>query len=471
MEISERESEIAFASYMVRLWRSRYKIIAGTLVAMFAAAIYVQFIAKEVYEATAQVLVKQKPRYTESEREEIDPPAYEVILMSDDLINQVKQRFETMRNISGIKLEEFRRAFDVETEIVQDTSVRRDYSPVLELLVQAESPQDAKDLMDLWTSLFIQNYGNIIPNEALYASQLCEKQIQTIQEKLKALEEQHTQIRWQLPYKIKELTDRENMLAPAPVEYDFQRPIHYYYKWRTSQQVEIQMREPQLPQGPGLKTRLTELDVDIAKREAVKQLMDKLLDEEKQIVKLEGRPDEAAIFRLLSAKLSQDEIQNLLEQKTYSEALNPLYISLKEIAAINLKELEASRAERRVLVEKIATTEKEIAQLQEDVARLDQQYSRLDREVQTLRNNYRLVSDVKNQADLEAGIYAGSPSDKSEAGDVRILAAAALPDMRAYPKKTLTCLIVGVLGFLLSCLLVVLHKYLVDAERLTRQQR
>ena len=431
MEISERESEIAFASYMVRLWRSRYKIIAGTLVAMFAAAIYVQFIAKEVYEATAQVLVKQKPRYTESEREEIDPPAYEVILMSDDLINQVKQRFETMRNISGIKLEEFRRAFDVETEIVQDTSVRRDYSPVLELLVQAESPQDAKDLMDLWTSLFIQNYGNIIPNEALYASQLCEKQIQTIQENLKALEEQHTQIRCQLPYKIKELTDRENMLAPAPVEYDFQRPIHYYYKWRTSQQVEIQMREPQLPQGPGLKTRLTEL----------------------------------------SAKLSQDEIQNLLEQKTYSEALNPLYISLKEIAAINLKELEASRAERRVLVEKIATTEKEIAQLQEDVARLDQQYSRLDREVQTLRNNYRLVSDVKNQADLEAGIYAGSPSDKSEAGDVRILAAAALPDMRAYPKKTLTCLIVGVLGFLLSCLLVVLHKYLVDAERLTRQQR
>ena len=470
MEISERESEITFASYMVRLWRSRYKIIAGTLVAMFAAAIYVQFIAREVYEATAQVLVKQKPSYTDSEREEIEPPTYEVILLSDDLIKQVKDGFEAMRNISGIRLEEFRRGFSVETEMVQDTSVKRDYSPVLELAVLAESRQDAKDIMDLWTALFIQNRGNIIPNEALYASQLCEKTIQTIQEKLKALEEQHTQVRWQLPYKIKELTDKENMLAPAPVEYDFQKPVHDYYKWRTSQQVEIQMRESQLPQGPGLKTRLAELDVDIAKREAVKQLIDKLLDEEKQIVKLEGRPDEAAIFRLLSTKLSQDEIQKLLEQKTYSEVLNPLYISLKEIAAINLKELEASRAERHVLVEQIATTEKEIAQLQKDVALLDQQYSKLDREVQTLRDNYRLVSDVKNQADLEAGIYAGSPSDASEAGDVRILAAAALPDMRAYPKKTLTCLIVGVLGFLLCCLLVVLHKYLEDAERLTRQQ-
>jgi len=445
-------------------------ILAGTLVAIFAAAIYVQFIAKESYEARAQVLVKQKPSYTESEREEMKPPTYEVILLSDDLINQVKYGFEAMRNISGIKLEEFRRAFSVETEIVQDTAVKRDYSPVLELSMQAESPQDAKDLMDLWTGLFIENYGNVIPNEALYASQVCEKQIETIEEKLKGLEEQHTQVRWQLPYKIKELTDKENMLSPAPVEYDFQKPIHYYYKWRTSQQVEIQVRAPQLPQGPGLKTRLTELDVDIAKREAVKQLMDKLLDEEKQIVKLEGRPDEAAIFRLLSTKLSQEEIQNLLEQKTYSEVLNPLYISLKEIAAINLKELEASRAEHRVLVGKIATTEKEIAQLQEDVARLDQQYSRLDREVQTLRDQYRLISDVKNQADLEAGIYAGSPSDASEAGDVRILAAAALPDMRTYPKKTLTCLIVGVLGFLLSCLLVVLHKYLEDAERLTRQQ-
>jgi capsular polysaccharide biosynthesis protein len=470
MAISERESEITFASYMVHLWRSRYKIIAGTLVAMFAAAVYVQFIAKEVYEATAQVLVKQKPRYTDSEREEIDPPAYEVILMNDDLIDQVKKRFEEMRDVTDIKLEQFRRAFSVETETVQDTSVRREYSPVIQLAVQGDTPEDAKYLMDLWTSLFIQNYGDIIPNEALYTSQLCAKRIQTIQEELKTLEEQHSQTRWLLQYKIKELTDKENMLAPAPVEYDFQKPVHYYYKWRTSQQVEIQMREPQLPQQPGLKTRLTEAEVDVAKGEAVKKLMDGLLDEEKQIVKLEGRPDEAVILRLLSTKLTDAEIQKLLEQKTYSEELNPLYVSLKEIAATNLKELEASRAEREVLMKRITTTENEITQLQQEVARLDQEYSRLDREVQTLRDNYRLISDVKNQADLEAGIYGPTSSDESEAGDVRILASAALPDLRIFPKKSVTCLIVGALGFLLSCLLVVLYRYLEDAERLARQR-
>lgn len=470
MEISERDSEITFSSYMVRLWRSRYKIIAGTLIAMFAAAVYVQFIAREAYQATAQLLVKQKPRLTDTELEEIQPPSYEAILMSDDLINQVKKDFESMRNISGIKLEEFRRAFSVKTEIVQDTSVERNYSPVIELAVLANSPRDAKDLMDLWTGLFIQNHGNIIPKEALYASQLHGKQIQAIQEKLKTLEEQYTQVRWQLPYKIKELTDKENMLAPAPVEYDFQKPLHYYYKPGASQQVEIQVREPQVTQGPGLKRRLAELEVDITKREAVKQLMDRLLDQEKQIVKLEGGADEAAIVRLLSTKLSQDEIRDLLEQKTYSDALNPLYVSLKEMAAANLKELEGSRAEHKTLVEKILTTEHEITQLQEEVARLDQEYSRLDREVQTLRDRYRLIAEVKNQADLEAGLYSGSSSDASEAGDVRILAQAALPDLRIYPKKVATCLIVGALGFLLSCLLVVLRKYLEDAERLTREQ-
>jgi uncharacterized protein involved in exopolysaccharide biosynthesis len=470
MEISERESEISFASYFLRLWRSRYKIIAGTLIAMAAAAIYVQFIAKEAFTATAQILVKEKPQYTDSERKEIAPPAYKVILMSEDLINQVKERFEAMRNISGIKLELFRRAFKVETEIVQDTSVKRDYSPVIQLEVQAWSPQDAKDIMDLWTSLFIQNYGNVVQDEALYASQIYEKQIQTIQEKLKTLEAQFTQVRWQLPYKIKELSDRENMLAPATVEYDFRKPVRQYFKLETAQQVDVQVREPQPPQGPGLKTRLAELEIDVVKREAIKQLLDRLLDQEKQVVKLEGGPDEAAIVRLQSPKMSQEEIQQLLQQKMYSETLNPLYIGLKETAATNLKELEGSRAERQILVEKIAAAEKEVVQLQEQVAQLDEQYSRLDREVQSLRDEYRLISDIKNHADLEAGISGGTPSDESEAGDVRLLARATLPELRTYPKKAVTCLIVGALGFILSCLLVVLHKYLGDAERLTRRQ-
>ena len=170
--IKEPHEEYVFASYVLYLWRKRFLIVLGAIMCMALMVIYVQFIAKEKFRSSAQIMIKEPSRVTNAERESLTALSYEFLLLNDDLIRQVMTEYakDIKKTLSEFRLELFKKAFKVITEVEQDTTVRKEYSPIVVLNADADTAQNARLKLEIWLRHFMQRYGDILSREADYTN-------------------------------------------------------------------------------------------------------------------------------------------------------------------------------------------------------------------------------------------------------------------------------------------------------------
>lgn len=405
MQQEQKESYI-FSLYIIYLWKKRFLIVLGTILCMGLTAVYVQFVAKEKFRSFSQIIIKEHPDFLGMERVKITPVTYKDLLLNDDLIRDVRDEYAETCKIhpDTLKIEKFKTAFDVEFEIVQDTTIKKDYSPVMRLSVDAGTPQNARTLGDIWLKHFIRRYGDLLAREPDYAKRYFTDKAQGVQKKLEEKESRFLELRWELPFKIRQLTAKELLISPANVSLDFQDQRRSYYKYREESLVNVQVPEPTvMPMGEGLDDRLAMLEQDLAAAEASQE---------------------------------KDRVTRL-------------------------------RAQKEALDKKIQELKIEIKTLQTETATMEKEFQILAREVTGLRDLYQYVIDLKNQAEAEAdALHFGDKEKSGERMDIAILAAPSLPEMRAFPKKTFSCLIAGFVGLLLSCFFVVFDKFMQESRAL-----
>jgi len=406
MKTEERES-YTLAAYVWYLWEKRVGIILGAILCMALMVVYVQFLAREKFRSYAQLMIKEPRKFTDTERDAITPLSYKVLLLNDNLLKEVRDEFCKVTGLSPFPLaiEKFRQAFEVKTEIVKDTSVKIEYSPVISISADAGTAQFAQKLMEIWVRRFMDRCGDILAREADFATRSYLDKAENLKKTLTEKETALLKMRWELPFRIRRLTAKEMLLAPTSITWEFRDERPSYYKYRDQTRVDFSMIEPATAPAMvnGLEQQLVQVDVELAAARA---------------------------------------------------GNNP-----SPIAALEAK--------RNTLLEKVKQTNADIAIFQKDTAELEARFQTLAREVTSLRDEYSYVMDLKNQADVEAhGLTYSNKGDGRERSDIIILSPPSLPELRIFPKKTIFCLIAGVVGFFLTTLLFIFEKFMKDGKAL-----
>ena len=418
MPIQEPES-LQFASYVLELWKKRWAVCLGAIVCMAITAVYVQFIAKEQFRSFAQIMIKDPPQVIDEERSSYTPISYQHLLFNDKMLRDVRDDFAAQAVIDPnvLKIEKFKNLFEIKTNVVQDTTLRKEFSPVIVLSADSDSPANARLLMETWLRHFMQGFSELQSRRMAFFSRTYGKKIQDIETQINDKEREFTTIRWQLPFKMRRLTSLEMLIAPAPAQLPSPERRRSYYRYRGDTAVDVATPEI-LPAElkDGLQARLTDAEISLAAAKAA--------------------GDAAETGRIEAS-------------------------------------IEALKAEIQSLSE-------EIAGLQKETADMEFRYQQLSREITALKDQYQYAADIYNQADADAAGLRhegkGGPSDVpesiedlSERGDIMVVSQPSLPEMRVFPKKSLSCMIAGIVGLLLSIIAVTLDKFMRDSRQVLRE--
>ncbi len=393
------------AVYVVEIWKKRLLILLSGIACAVLMIIFCKFIAKESFQATAQVYIRQKPNYTNAEREQVNPITYEDLLKSPALINDVREQYCKATKKTAPMLELFIKEFKVKTTMVEDTTVRKKVSPVIVLSVSGDKRENAKLLMELWTTLFIKHYGDIVAKDALYVAEYFEIKIKEVEEKLQKKQTEFFDLKWQLPLKVKQLADAEDQLAPGRAFYPITKSDPKILGPYNYQDVNVQVQPPSS----------FEQVSSVAKTGLREQL----------------RQHE---IKIQSAKAKGENIKNYMAEKDSLESA-------------------------------IKDAEEEVKNLQKEVSQLEQKYNTIGREIEILEQQFKLASAMYSQTGLEAGALKKDNKSTLEGSDAIVISPAVMPDKRVFPRFTLFTLASFVLGMMLCAVLLIIRKYIEDAEK------
>jgi uncharacterized protein involved in exopolysaccharide biosynthesis len=188
-------------------------------------------------------------------------------------------------------------------------------------------------------------------------------------------------------------------------------------------------------------------------------------DELKQFIK---NADDIALVSLLEGRISDDQLKKLLNDRDPQPLIGPIRLAIEEARAGAIRGIENKKAEEGALKRQIQAVRSEIAELQREVADLHATYLGLQREIEGLNEKHRLARDWQAQVEIESDAIDHAEANLKEGVDLKIISAAVVPDFRVYPQKALICIVAGIIGFLLSSLLVIISKYIKDAQRIER---
>jgi hypothetical protein len=137
----------------------------------------------------------------ESDRPGIDPPTFRQMFMADEnvrfVVNQYNDGFREGRwaedpgaRLITTPLEKLRPMFVATSATSVDTTVNTEFSPNVELRTRGFSPGMARTLLDLWISRILDQYGNLLTQEATYVSNAARVRADELKGELGAVERQ-----------------------------------------------------------------------------------------------------------------------------------------------------------------------------------------------------------------------------------------------------------------------------------------
>jgi hypothetical protein len=206
------EAPDPLAPQLVHLWDRKWWLILPAIAAFFIT--YAAMVAlPEEYEASAELLVNQLG-FTADDRAP-HPGAVAALLTSDQVMRQVRDDFAGKFGVKPPVLEKFAKAFKVKTEVLQDTAVRKDVSPVVTVSVRSTGKDRTQFLVQQWISVFMREFGNYYAAEARVKADSVRRELAACEVDLRADEGEQARLNATLPLAQKMLAEKLDLLAPA----------------------------------------------------------------------------------------------------------------------------------------------------------------------------------------------------------------------------------------------------------------
>lgn len=407
--LRREEAPDLLGPYLVYLWQRKLWILVPGLLVFVLVYIAMRFVAEE-YKATGALYVNRL--MAGQDRDEVLSPATVAQLLESSMIlHRVRDEYMQAFGIAHApQFEKFARRFKVKTDILQDTSVRKDVSPVLELEVQSDGTSQTRFLMESWIRNAISEFGNVAADEAVSKRDNLQRENARLETEIQHAEGERSQVRTQLVLQEKLLAQSMDLLAPAEfsqkaVQSD--RILNTDVDSRTGGDSRVEVSINSQPKPPGLLSHISSLQLQLA--------------------------------------LS----------RTGAAGTTPTTELERQAAAVNsvIQDMQTS-----------------ISALQKTVADLTREVSRLDRDLEYKRSIQARLHISLNRYAVSAALATHAVENGLPAGaDLRAISMPVQPELRIWPKRTFAAGGAALAAMLFISVALLLHRYLQAVVLKTRE--
>jgi len=328
---------------------------------------------------------------------------YEVLLVSDEIVEKLRGKLKTLKAESGDKeakgFEAVRRAMAVKTRILARTSSYVQYQPIIELVYTSTSPARAAEMVNAWAALGVELAAQLSEQGEHGSAEFMALQLETVTEKLEAKEEELEAVRGQWDVE----TRKERLLAMNTFlsEYEYE----------------------------GIK-----IDGEIADTQAQLEKVHEDLAGIPEKFALRKAPPDDAYWLMEGTEVPADSSKVLV-----SETVNELYLNLRELEVTLQSTLAGLEKKRDVAQQQVENYKGEIATLEKSQAETLRRQTALEREVETY--GLQFIRVVQN---YEAATLAEAETQP----DLKVAYTAAVPQEKVGPHRSLIVLAAGFIGLL-----------------------
>lgn len=411
-------SDTSFSGFMLllaRLWRARWFIIGCAAAFCIITYVNLRFLTSETFRSQAVFYVTK----------EVDAVTMEALITSMDAIASVRDKyrkqFPDSKDITD--LIRFSKRFHYKREIVEDTSIRRRYSPAAVLEADAMSPQKAQTLTRLWVEEVLNRYGGFSGTESRFRAEAGRKLLEELAQKEKALAQRQAGLRIRCTELEKRLYSAMETLSPArvPSEGSERRMTTYSEKYAPHPPPYTVNVVSDAAKGPGWIERQMQLETELA------QVTAELAHYEQQL------PESARGVAGMDAS-------------------NPLPVKIVELrAAVAGKHAALESLERNIVrvQDEITTTGKTLETARSELAVVESELAAL-----------HLQQDFagSNLAENIVPGYLGTQKLQHDAGlsrvDMSMVSPPSLPDKKVAPQRMVSSILAGMIGAILACLVL-----------------
>jgi capsular polysaccharide biosynthesis protein len=391
----EIQEEIDLREYINVLIKRKGVIILIFLITVITAVIVSYFIMEPVYQANTVITVL-KPKIENSIISELSLGDYRNLIKDIEIEEELIQKLNLNKPPLEITPNDLERMLTIESP--EDTNL-------IKMNIQTSNPKLCKDIIDTWTTLFVEK------NKTLYFDEV--KKVKTdIESKLKLAEQDF--------FEIEEKTRKfENTSNTELIESEIISKIAEIIK---------------------SKLRLIDIGIALEKEKVKKEEITKAVGEQEKVLKLNKSIIGDEFFIRLISKITDDnfDIANL----TYiSEQTNPIYYSLAQqlissnitIATLQTEKIQLEKNLDFFSLELKSVKEK----LTENKLILSRMYRNYSIKEKAYNNYYKQVEEIGFCAAMEENL-------------LKITSLAYEPKYPIKPNKKLIILFAGVLGLFIG---------------------
>lgn len=450
------EEEVELGDYLRVLWRRRYLIVLGTL-ACALAAFAVSKVMPEVYQATA-TLVLLPPRFsTELRATPLSVETYRSMAKSDYIVDKVRREL-VRKNIIRAG-ERIGAALEARTH----SRARQENLPLIDLVVEADSPQKAEAIANTWAEVFVAESLTPIGRAKEGSLELIEKEYPAARQRLMEAEA-----------KLKELEDSYDRQIKAAEDTWDAKITDFRAEWKIeSLKKQLASYEQELI---GSIEKLHQAQMDIKRTKDTLEELHKEIKGHPQFITLSRSISDDALWDRAVDGLSSEAAKQLETLRLKSEQLNPVYHSLLQRLADTQVAYEALLPQEKYLQDQIAARRKEVEELTQLILSKELELEKLKREKETAlallrRERDFRVSELKREVESLRGTYStlaqkyevARLAKAEEDPDVKVWGYAVAPERPVRPRTMLNTEIALVAGLMLSVMLAFLLEYLQSA--------
>jgi uncharacterized protein involved in exopolysaccharide biosynthesis len=355
----DNNNEVELRDYIEALLRRKWIIILVFFVTTISAGVGALYLVKPVYQATALLMIS-KPRYQVELEPKIKTPipleisleTYKNLIKSADLEGKVIKKLGLDQPPDELTIEALDKMVSVEAVPKTD---------LIKISVESGVPGEAKEIVNTWVALFIEENKDLNLRETKEAQSFIENQLKISEENLFLSEEELREfneksridsLKKEIEEKLTKMMSYELELADVRTSLE---KGEAKAKEIFRQILQVKIRDYQ--------SKLADLRLSILREESnFKQLENELKDQHR-IVSLSKSVTEDQFFNQLLQEITGQRSLALSKLQLQSEQLNPLFISWRGKLTNSTLSIENMTTECKKLTEIDANLQSKIKEV------------------------------------------------------------------------------------------------------------
>lgn len=199
--------------YILLIWEKKW-LIAAVSITTAVLVFFALWFVPSTFQANSEIFVNRLSSATDGVTP--NPDTVVSLLKSHSVIEKVRNDYVKAFDLeANPPVERFAKQFEVETHILQDTTVQKEFSPVISLQVESKGASETRYIMERWIRNFISEFGNYTSQESVLKREALLLEKNKLENEIARVERLQADAESNLPYLRKILAEKLDLLSPS----------------------------------------------------------------------------------------------------------------------------------------------------------------------------------------------------------------------------------------------------------------